>query len=46
MLKVGYVDNHNLAERANYNTKGILQISFTFAILNNIFLYVFDEYIV
>ena len=46
LLKIGYVNIHNLAGRVNYNTKGIPQCSFVFPILNNIYLDAFDECIV
>ena len=46
LLKIGYVDIHHLADRANYNIESILQGSLISAILSNIYLHVFDEFIV
>ena len=41
LLKISYVDIHNLADKANYNTKVILQDSPHIFNLSNIFIYMF-----
>jgi group II intron reverse transcriptase/maturase len=46
LLKVGYVDIHNLADRQEYNVEGIPQGSLISPIFCNIFLHELDEYIV
>jgi group II intron reverse transcriptase/maturase len=46
LLKVGYVDIHNLADRQEYNVEGIPQGSLISPIFCNIFFHELDEYIV
>lgn len=46
LLKVGYVDIHNLADWQEYNVEGIPQGSLISPIFCNIFLHELDEYIV
>ena len=46
LLKVGYVDIHNLTDRREYNVEGIPQGSLISPIFCNIFLHELDEYIV
>lgn len=46
LLKVGYVDIHNLADRQEYNVEGIPQGSLISPIFCNIFFHELDEYII
>ena len=46
LLKVGYVDVHNLNDRSEYNVIGTPQGSLISPIMNNIILHELDEYVV
>lgn len=46
LLKVGYVDIHNLTDRQKYNFEGVPQGSLISPIFCNIFLHEFDEYVI
>lgn len=46
LLKVGYVDVHNLNDRSEYNVIGTPQNSLISPIMNNILLHELDEYVV
>jgi retron-type reverse transcriptase len=46
LLKVGYVDVHNLSDRTKYNTIGTSQGSLISPILCNLYLQELDEYVV